>query len=163
MTTPGTRTWIAAAALASVVLVGADALAHEGEGSGADTEQVMRDRHETMTSLGGAMRAIRQFLEGRASAEDAAGATAAIRGAADRIPGLFPAGTGMETFPKSEARPEIWERWGEFMEASAILGEKADALQAALAGEDAEEIATAFGALARQGCSGCHKTFREKR
>ena len=69
----------------------------------------------------------------------------------------------MAALPDSESKEVIWEEWDEFVAAAELLGEKAAALQAALASEDSSRIGAAFGDLGKNGCGGCHRRFREKR
>ncbi len=122
--------------------------------------KVAEERSKLMKGMGGAMRTLKGFVEGRNSAEEAAAAVAVIAAAAPRIPDVFPPGTGMGANPKSESKDNIWEQWDEFKAASALLGDKAAAFKAALASGDA---GAAFGDLGKNGCGGCHRQFREKR
>ncbi len=125
--------------------------------------KVMEERSKLMKGMGGAMRTLKGYLEGRGSAEDAGEAAAVIAAAAPKIPDVFPPGTGMGADPKSETRDVVWEKWDDFTAASARLGDKAAALQAALASGDAGAAGAAFGDLGKNGCGGCHRQFREKR
>ncbi len=76
---------------------------------------------------------------------------------------LFPQGSGKgETGEKSAALPAIWEKWADF-EAAAQKFEEVSAKFAEVAqGGDMAAIGPALGALGKQGCGGCHQTFREK-
>ena len=153
--------WTIGAGLAAFMAVGAS-----GQGQVAsedEAQQVAEERSRTMKSMGQSMRTLKRFTEGRGSAEDAAAAAAVIADAAPAIPALFPAGSGMAALPDSESKDVIWEEWEEFVGATELLGEKAAALQAALASGDAGTIGPAFGDLGKNGCGGCHSKFREKR
>ena len=125
--------------------------------------QVAAERSKLMKGMGGAMRTLKGFTDGRNSAEEASLAAAAIAAAAVKIPDAFPPGTGMGANPESEAKDVIWEKWDEFEAASALLADKAAALETALASGDAGAAAAAFGDLGKNGCGGCHRPFREKR
>ena len=153
--------WAVGAGVAAFVALGAS-----GQGQVANEEEAMEvaeKRSETMKSLGGSMRTLKRFTDGRGSAEDAAVAAAAIADAAPTLPSLFPAGSGMAALPDSEAKAVIWEEWDEFVAATERLGEKAAALQAAIGTGDSGGIGAAFGDLGKNGCGGCHSKFREKR
>ena len=141
----------AALVVAASVAAGGPALAH-GDG-------IAGERHDLMEGLGGAMRTLKQFVQGRRSAE----AAALIAAGAPRIPSVFPPGSGREAYPESESKDAIWEQWDEFVAAADSLGEKTAAFQAALASGDTGRIGAAFGDLGKNGCGGCHQRFREKR
>ena len=145
----------AALVVAASVAAGGPALAH-GDG-------IAGERHDLMEGLGGAMRTLKQFVQGRRSAEEAAEAAALIAAGAPRIPSVFPPGSGREAYPESESKDAIWEQWDEFVAAADSLGEKTAAFQAALASGDTGRIGAAFGDLGKNGCGGCHQRFREKR
>ena len=158
-----TRTWkwTIGAGLAAFVALGAS-----GQGQVASEEearQVAEERSRTMKTLGRSMRTLKGFAGGRGTAEEASTAAAVIAEAAPTLPSLFPAGSGMAALPDSESKDAIWEQWDEFVASTELLGEKAAALQAALASEDQGRIGAAFGDLGKNGCGGCHRRFREKR
>ena len=156
-----TLKWTIGAGLAAFVALGAS-----GQGQVASEEearQAAEERSRTMKTLGRSMRTLKGFAGGRGTAEDASAAAAAIADAAPTLPSLFPAGSGMAALPDSESKDVIWEEWDEFVAATELLGEKAAALQAALASEDSSRIGAAFGDLGKNGCGGCHRKFREKR
>ena len=161
MTPTKASSWTIGAALAAFVALGAS-----GQGQVASEEEAMQvaeKRSDAMKSMGGSMRTLKRFLEGRGTAEDASAAAAVIANAAPTIPSLFPAGTGMAALPDSESKDVIWEEWDEFVAGAERLGEKAAALQAALTSGDSGQIGAAFGDLGKNGCGGCHSKFREKR
>ena len=75
---------------------------------------------------------------------------------------MFPQNTGMTSFPaRSYAKPDIWTQWNGFTQAANTAHERATALNAALQGGDKAAIAAAFEAMGKQGCGGCHTTFRQ--
>ena len=156
-----TLKWTAGLAFALVAAVAAfgpeQAAFADGHG------KVAEERSKLMKGMGGAMRTLKGFVEGRNSAEEASEAAAVIAAAAPRIPDVFPPGTGMGANPKSESKDNIWEQWDEFKAASALLADKAAALETALASGDAGAAGAAFGDLGKNGCGGCHRQFREKR
>ncbi len=121
------------------------------------------ERSKLMKDMGGAMRALKGFMEGRNSAGEASEAVAVIAAAAAKIPDVFPPGTGMGADPKSESKDVIWEKWDDFKAAAALLGDKTAALETALASGDAGAVGAAARDLGKNGCGGCHRQFREKR
>ena len=145
----------AALALVAALAANGPAQAHE--------EAMPADRHDLMKGLGEAMRTMKRFVQGRAPAEKADAAASLIAAGAPRIPSVFPPGSGREAYPKSESKDVIWEQWDEFVAAADTLGEKAAALQAALASGESGRIGAAFADLGKNGCGGCHRRFREKR
>ena len=76
---------------------------------------------------------------------------------------LFPKGSGKgETAEKSAALPVIWEKWSDFEAAAQKFQEESAKFAEVAAGGDMAAIGPALGALGKQGCGGCHQTFREK-
>ena len=115
-----------------------------------------------MKGMGGAMRNIKGFVDGRNSAADATAAAEVIAAAAPKIAAVFPPNTGMGANPKSEAKDNIWKEWDAFTAAAKLLGDKAAALKTALASGNKGAAAAAFGDLGKNGCGGCHRQFRQK-
>ena len=76
---------------------------------------------------------------------------------------LFPEGSGKdETDVKSAALPVIWEQWSKFEEAANAFEAESGKLVQAVESGDQAAIAQQLGALGKNGCGGCHETFREK-
>jgi cytochrome c556 len=132
--------------------------------SAQDPAAIVKQRQETMKQLGGHAKAINEFVEsGNGSAEDVAQRAAAIQEIAGKIPGLFPEGTSMDDgVGKTGAKPVIWTDWAGFQAAAEKMGEEAGELQTAAASGDKAAIGTQFAALGKEGCGGCHQTFRQK-
>jgi cytochrome c556 len=74
-----------------------------------------------------------------------------------RIPELFPQGSTSDT---SKAKPEIWQKWDEFVKSADTLRIEADQLAVTLVEGKADEVTTqmkkVFGA-----CKSCHDSFRK--
>jgi cytochrome c556 len=74
-----------------------------------------------------------------------------------RIPELFPQGSTSET---SKAKPEIWQKWDEFVKAADTLKAEGDQLVVTLAEGKADAVTAqmkkVFGA-----CKNCHDNFRK--
>jgi cytochrome c556 len=78
--------------------------------------------------------------------------------------GFFPKGTSAaDGVGKTRAKPVIWAKWGEFEAAAANLGKLASGLETAAATGDKAKIKAALTAMGKNGCGGCHKTFRAKK
>jgi cytochrome c556 len=76
---------------------------------------------------------------------------------------LFPEGTAKgETGEKSAALPVIWEKWGDFEQAAQKFEEESAKFAEVAQGGDMAAIGPALGTLGKEGCGGCHETFREK-
>lgn len=72
---------------------------------------------------------------------------------------LFPEGSNE---PPSAALPAIWEKWSEFEAAANRLTElSAKFVEVAQAGDPQATLA-AFGQMGKEGCGGCHESFRQK-
>jgi len=132
--------------------------------SAQDPAAVLKERQETMKQLGGNMKAINDFVEaGTGSAEDVATRAASIREIAGKIPTLFPEGTSMDDgIGKTGAKPAIWSDWAGFQASATKMGEEAGKLAEVAAAGDRDAIGAQFGALGKDGCGGCHQTFRQK-
>lgn len=131
-----------------------------------DGKDPVKVRRAAMKQMGGHMKGVGGFLKGGKRAGTAQ--TVALRGEsiaaiADRIPSLFPKGTGLnDGVGETGAKPEIWQKWPEFQKAAANLGGLARKFAAAAETGDKQAIKTAMGVLGKQGCGGCHKIFRKK-
>lgn len=144
-----TRT--AAAAVLGAVLAAGMALAQGAQPT--DPDAVLRS--QTMKAVGGAMKVLGDMAGGKAEF-DAAAAEAAktdLINAATAIPKSF-ANQGAAD-PASEAKPEIWSNWDEFLQDAEAL--KAAAEAADVSSVDA--IKASMGALGGS-CKDCHSEFR---
>lgn len=134
--------------------------------SDAEHAKVIHDRRSAMRQMSGAMKAIGEYAkDGKGSAADAAAAAKKIAGIAKKIPGLFPKGTEMAMYSGATgAKPEIWSMSGDFKEAAENLGDLANklAMAASAPGADQKAVGGAMGPVGKDGCGGCHKTFRQK-
>ena len=133
-------------------------------GSAEEAQSVLESRSEFMKGMGSAMKAFSNFLKRGDGEPLELGAMAAeIAENAPGIPDLFPMDTGMAQFEDSEAKPDIWKNWEDFVAAANGLVEPAMALEAAFESGDKGDIGAKVKALGGEGCRGCHKQFREKR
>lgn len=129
-----------------------------------DAATTLKNRQEAMKGFGGNMKAINEFVEkGAGTPEDVAAKAGAIEEGSKQIVALFPAGTGMDDgVGKTAAKKEIWDKPDDFKAAADNMGMLAGKLKEAAATGDKQQIADAFGALGKNGCGGCHQTFRAK-
>ena len=74
-----------------------------------------------------------------------------------QIPSLFPEGS---LNGKSRARPEIWQRWGEFEASAKNLTIWSERLRDAAKAKDDRVVAGIVKDFGRVGCDSCHILFR---
>jgi cytochrome c556 len=146
-------------AAAVIVVAGAAA----GSAVAQDKETVLKDRQATMKEQGKDVGAVKAYLDGKGDLAQAKTGAANLTQTTKKIPQLFPAGTGGPS-PDGDylAKPEIWTDWNKFLDAQKAAAAKADALLVAVNGDDKSAIEAAFNDLGKNGCGGCHTTFREK-
>lgn len=147
---------LAISALAAAAIIGSGAFF---TGAAQTPEEMVEIRQENMKTLGGAARTTARFIQGEeGTVEDVQAAAADMAEVAERLPDLFPEGTGVGV-SDSAALPAIWENPEDFaskVEAAQIA--IADFQPAAESG-DMAIIRAAFGAVG-QACSGCHDNYR---
>lgn len=153
------RTLLFGGALTALALIAMPALL-----SAQDPAAVVKERQDTMKGMGDHMKAINAFVEsGTGSAADVAARAVAIQQTSEKIPTFFPEGTSLDDgVGKTGAKPVIWSDWAGFEASAKKLGEEAAKLSEVAAGGDSAAIATQFAALGKNGCGGCHQTFRQK-
>jgi cytochrome c556 len=120
----------------------------------AATDPDVIARKDLMKTIGGAAKT----LGGMASGEVAHDATAAdaakqaMIAAAAEIEAKF---TNNAADPASEAKPEVWTNWNDFLAKGKALGDAAGALDVA----SAESIGAGMGAIGGT-CKACHTDYR---
>lgn len=112
-------------------------------------------RGELMTTIGKNTGVLGDMAGGKTAYDAAAAeaAKAAIVEAAGKIEATFKDQGAAD--PASEAKPEIWANWEEFLADAKKLGEAAGAMDVA----SAETIGAGMGALGGA-CKDCHTDFR---
>jgi cytochrome c556 len=133
---------------------GAVALAHTG------ATGLVKERMEMMKDIASEMKTISQMTKGQFAfdASKAAASAATIADHARQMPDMFPE---LPAGGPSEAAPEIWENWDEFVGLTEELVLRAESLaRAAESANDAAELRPAFRDLGRT-CMACHQDFRE--
>jgi cytochrome c556 len=83
----------------------------------------------------------------------------AIKEAAEYTPAMFPAGSDQ---PASWALPPVWSDAAGFKAAAEKSEDLAGKLADAAKGGDPKATLAAFATLGKEGCGGCHQTFRKK-
>lgn len=86
---------------------------------------------------------------------------AALNGAAGKVAGFFPKGTGPESGVKTHALPAIWEKNADFKAAAVKLVAASKGMQAAANSGDINQVKAAFPALGGA-CKGCHDQFKAR-
>jgi cytochrome c556 len=77
---------------------------------------------------------------------------------AQHIPSLFPKGSVSD---KSNAKPDIWEKWSDFESAAKTLQTKAEELRDAARAKDQPKVEALMKDFGRTTCGACHTPFRK--
>ncbi len=77
---------------------------------------------------------------------------------ATHVPSMFPPGSATE---KSNAKPEIWEKWAEFQAAAKNLESMAEKLRDASRAKDAPAVEAMVKDFGAKTCGTCHTPFRK--
>ncbi len=135
----------------SIALVAGMAVAKEGVQNPA-----VQKRQDLMDKQAGAAKTLGEMAAGKTpfDAAKAADAKATLEETAKQIPVVFEA---EETDPKSDAKPEIWSNWDDYVA-------KADNLEQAALKLDVTSVETVQAGMSAVGgaCSACHKEYRMK-
>lgn len=153
------RAWfaVAAAGLLATTL-GATAFAAD------EPANVIKYRQAFMKANGAHITMIAAVVKGEVSWTDELKDHAeALHEQSEYLLRLFPEGSGKDdTEVKSAALPVIWEKRSEFEQAANAFEVESGKLVEAIESGDQAAIAQQVGVLGKQGCGGCHDTFREK-
>ena len=155
--------------VATLSLFGAGTLVQAAPGERvqlADAAQMaaVKERQETMKSIGGNMKVVTEFVkDSKGTAAEAQAAAAKINELAKTIPSVFKVEASlseMDAVGKNRGKPEIWLNWDGFVDHAKVLEDRSMALVGAFQGGDAGAVQAAFGAMGKEGCGGCHEDFR---
>ena len=128
-----------------------------------DKETVIKNREALMKGQGKDLGSVKAYTEGKADLAQAEAGAAGLTQSTKKIPEVFPPGTGgPSTDGKYATKPVIWTDWNKFLDAQKTASDKAEALLVAVKSGNKGTIETAFGEMGKNGCGGCHETFREK-
>lgn len=134
--------------------------------SNAEHAGAIHERRSAMRQLSGAMKGVAGYVKtGNGSPAMVAAEAKKVASIAAKLPGMFPKGTEMAMYNGATgAKPEIWSMSGDFKAAADKLASLAMNLEkvASASGADQKSIGAAFGAVGKEGCGGCHRTFRQK-
>ncbi|MFT6452395.1 MAG: cytochrome c556 [Halocynthiibacter sp.] len=116
--------------------------------------ETVKARMMAMSAIGGAMKTVGGMAQGKVAfdAEAAAAAVAVMEAQSAKVPALFEA---QEGDPKSEAKPEIWTNWDDFVAKSNALNAAAKAADTS----SVEALGASLGALGGA-CKACHTAYR---
>jgi len=133
-------------------LLGGAALAHQGV-----SNPVVKARMEVMGQIKDATSVIGNMAKGSIAfdSEKAGAAKSILLKTAKDIPLKFET---HETDPKSEALPEIWQRWDDFVAMSDDMVKVVETIDVS----NAQTLKASMGALG-QSCGRCHKAYRLKK
>ena len=132
-----------------------------GSTAAVTAQEVYKEREALMKGFGQRMGVIKGVVaDGKGMLADAATAANEIATGATKIPGVFPAGSNAG---ESEALPVIWEKWPDFESHAKTMDNLAAKLATAAGSGDQAATLAAFAALGKDGCGGCHETFRKKK
>ncbi len=118
------------------------------------TDANVEARHALMKSFGGAAKA----LGGMAGGEVAFDAAAAATAKAALVDGAAQIGAKFEVNaqdPESEAKPEVWTNWDDFLVKAKAMADAAGAMDVA----SLDGIKAGMGAVGGA-CKDCHMTYR---
>jgi cytochrome c556 len=137
--------------------------ASEGDKTAAaEAPPAIKERQENFKGIGKSFKEIRKQLES-GSADMAAIETAAadINTRAQKIEGLFPAGTSLDDGFDTEALPAIWAKPADFKRAATNLVEASAGLKTAAAAGDAATVGNSVKLMGGT-CRACHDKFRKE-
>ncbi len=132
-----------------------------GGGAVADTQATgsVAYRQHSMTAMAEHMAALKVALTEQPQLIVEVGAHAsAIAATSEFIPAMFPKDGNLVD---SAALPSVWDQPADFAAAAKRNEDLAQKLTDAAASGDPKIALAAFAALGRQGCGGCHETFRK--
>jgi cytochrome c556 len=137
------------------VVIGAVLTAGAAFAEGERTDPNALARSDLMKVVGKNTGILGGLAKGEIAYDAAAaeGAKAAIIEAASKIEATFMEQGGAD--PASEAKPEIWANWDDFLAKGKAMGDAAGAMDVA----SAETIGAGMGALGGA-CKDCHTDFR---
>jgi cytochrome c556 len=114
----------------------------------------VKARQEAMKLMGGAMKSLSEMANGKVAFDEAAATTAkeTLVKEAAAIEELFKL---QATDPVSEARPEVWSAWDDFVSKAGDLHKASEAIDTT----SAETVGAGLGAVGGA-CKACHTAYR---
>ncbi len=129
-----------------------------GAGSILAADGVIAKRQADMKAMGKEMGGIKDTLAAKGDLAKVQAHAETIRKIMADVPALFPAGS--DTGP-TDALPAIWTDQAGFDTAAKRADGLADALATAAGTGETAAATAAFAALGKNGCGGCHQTYRK--
>lgn len=126
-------------------------------------KEALKARKEAMKDMSADLKDIQAFVKnGKGTTATVADKAREIAATARQLPDLFPKGTGRGDLSDKETRalPKIWSDMDGFENASTNLVTQAGKLAEFARAGDLKLVADQFAVLGKEGCGGCHKTFR---
>lgn len=134
-----------------------------GVGAVADEkDDSVAQRQAVMKSIGTHFGAIKGILQGGGEVTAVSGHAAAISNLIAVVPTMFAEGTSLEDGYDTEAKPVIWSDRQGFLDAAERANTEAAKLAEIAKGGDPRATTAQFAATGKEGCGGCHSTFRQK-
>jgi cytochrome c556 len=143
-----------------MVVVGAAlvtaACAGQSSGTRVGSGDVVADRQALMKNVGANWADIQNKAKaGNIEAIAVNADTLAMN--AKHIPAMFPQGSLTD---KSKAKPEVWQKWDEFVKASQNLETQSVALREAARAKNNTQVEAMLKDFGRNACGSCHTPFR---
>jgi cytochrome c556 len=132
-------------------------LAATGANSEETTALAVLERVDAMDQLAVAMKDVQGLINSKDNLVAIQTEAESMRKIGESLPDLFPDGSSTG---KTNAKPEIWERWAEFIAKAKNLVDGAETLRRRAAETDSSGVAEQYRALDHV-CTDCHDTFRK--
>ena len=124
---------------------------------GTETALAVLERVDAMDQLAVAMKEVQGLINSKDGLVAIQAEAEGMRKIGESLPDLFPDGSGKG---KTNAKPEIWERWAEFNSKAKNLADAAETLDQRAAAMDSPGVSEQYRALDRV-CTDCHDAFRK--
>jgi cytochrome c556 len=142
--------------LGSLVALAVGGCASSSKSVTMSTADVVAERQRLMKNVGANWADIQAKV--KAGAPDTVAVNAeSLSLHAQRIPGLFPAGSLTD---KSKAKPDIWQKWPEFEAAAKNLENRSATLRDQAMAKDGAAVTATVATFGRDACGACHTPFR---
>lgn len=152
------RTIVTAAIVGLLCAAGA-ASAHDPVSMSA--QDVVAGRRAALNLSGAAMAGMKATIDAGGSVRGQAFAAGGLVRWARALPGMFPAGTGMDALPEgaTNAKPAIWADRADFEAKAAAYAEAAGRLAELARADDAAGFAAQWQVV-RGACQACHDLYK---
>ena len=124
---------------------------------GTETALAVLERVDAMDQLAVAMKEVQGLINSKDGLVAIQAEAEGMKKIGESLPDLFPDGSGTG---KTNAKPEIWERWAEFNSKAKNLADAAETLGQRAAAMDSPGVSEQYRALDRV-CTDCHDAFRK--